>query len=259
MGKTEKKTADYRLSLVHVVSYLMKNQPHTDLLKIFETILNIQHILYMPYNKRTNETVLRLHTDIFKHVISIKNVIGSTSKNTKFFGKYFHALTRHATDYYRIVPGSTIHTEKEERTFTKIKSITNATSNRHAQHIINNLFVRVSVSDKREKKSTSQRIENKISKQFQNLQEAPTNTIVSFQTIKKYHTQYQSFLESIADFLLEGNVYWEELPDGIRFFDHMQSQNVSNKHIHHFRSFTAKEEASYVKECWGNAWLKLTH
>ena len=141
--KIEKKTADYRLSLVHVVSYLIKNHPHTKVLAIFETLLNIQHLLYMPYGKRTNETVLSLYTGMFKHVIVIKELVGRTPKNTKFYGKYFHALTRHAGDYYRIVPGSTIHTEKEERSFTRVKSITDNTSNRHAQHVINNVFVRV--------------------------------------------------------------------------------------------------------------------
>lgn len=186
-----------------------------------------------------------------KHVIAIKNTIGSASKNTKFYGKYFHALTRHATDYYRIVPGSTILTEKEERSFTRLKSITNTSSNRHAQHVINNIFVRIGVSDKRDKKITSQRLENKISKAFQNLQRTPTNTIVSFQTIKKNHAQYQSLLESIADFLIEGNAYWEELPGGVEFFDHTASQNITRKRIHHFKSFTAKEEADYVKQCWG--------
>ena len=250
-GKVEKKTADYRHSLIHVVSYLKKKQPNTDLLEIFETLLNIQHILYMPHYKRTNQTILSLHIGTFKHVIAIKNTIGSASKNTKFYGKYFHALTRHATDYYRIVPGSTIHTEKEERSFTRLKSITNTSSNRHAQHVINNIFVRIGVSDKRDKKITSQRLENKISKAFQNLQRTPTNTIVSFQTIKKNHAQYQSLLESIADFLIEGNAYWEELPGGVEFFDHTASQNITRKRIHHFRSFTAKEEADYVKQCWG--------
>ena len=139
-------------SLVHVVSYLIKNHSHTKVLAIFETLLNIQHLLYMPYGKRTNETILSLYTGMFKHVIVIKEIVGRTPKNTKFYGNYFHALTRHAGDYYRIVPGSTIHTEKEERSFTRDKSITNNTSNRHAQHVINNVFVRVAVCDKREKK-----------------------------------------------------------------------------------------------------------
>ena len=219
--KIEKKTADYRLSLVHVVSYLIKNHSHTKVLAIFETLLNIVHLLYMPYGKRTNKTILSLYTD-----------------------------TRHAGDYYRIVPGSTIHTEKEERSFTRVKSITNNTSNRHAQHVINNVFVRVAVCDKREKKTTSQRLENKISKEYENLMEMPRNTFVSFQTIEKHPFQYQCFLESIADFLLECNAYWNEISNGILFFDNIPSQNISNKQIHHFRSFTVKEEATYVKECW---------
>ena len=38
--------------------------------------------------------------------------------------------------------------------------------------------------------------------------------------------------------------------DGIKFFDNIPLHNLSHKQIHHFRSFTAKEEATYVKQCW---------
>ena len=150
--KIEKKTADYRLSLVHVVSYLIKNHSHTKVLAIFETLLNIQHLLYMPYGKGTNETILSLNTSMFKHVIVIKEIVGRTPKNTKFYGKYFHALTRHAGDYYRIDPGSTIHTEKEERSFTRVKSITNNTSNRHAHNMLSTMILFGLLSATKEKK-----------------------------------------------------------------------------------------------------------
>ena len=248
-GKIEKKAADYRLSLIHVVNNLIKNNPTSEVRVIFETLLNIQHLLYMSSNERTNTTVLKLHACLFKHCLAIKKLVGKTPKNTKFYGKYFHALTRHSPDYYRIVAGSTLHTEKEERTFTKVKAHTNNSSNRHAQHIINNVFVRTAV-DNRAKRVATRRLESKISKEYQELQEKPSNTFVSFKTIEKYPFQYQAFLESIADFLIEGNAFWEETNNGVVFFDTVPSQNVSTKTLHHFRSFTAKKEEDYVKECW---------
>ena len=105
------------------------------------------------------------------------------------------------------------------------------------------------MSDKVDKKMASRRLEKKISKEAENLMDTQRNTFISFQTIKKYPFQYQSLLESIADFLIEGNAYWEELHDGIKFFDNIPSHNLSHKQIHHFRSFTAKKEATYVKQC----------
>ena len=68
--------------------------------------------------------------------------------------KYYHAITRHAGEYYRIVSGSAIHTEIEKRLFTQVKSNINNTSNHHPRHLINNAFVRFSVSDSREKKGS---------------------------------------------------------------------------------------------------------
>ena len=66
----------------------------------------------------------------------------------------------------------------------------------------------------------------------------------------------QPYTRQISDFLLEGNVYWNEISNGILFFDNIPSQNICSKQIHHFRSFTVKEEATYFKECWQKCYAK---
>ena len=80
-GKIEKKAVDYRLSLVHVVGYLMKNDPRSKVLTLFKSLLNIQHLLYMSYERRNNETILSFHLRLFRHIIAIKDIVGSTLLN----------------------------------------------------------------------------------------------------------------------------------------------------------------------------------
>ena len=96
----KRKQQKSRPRLVHVVGYLMKNDPHSKVLTLFKSLLNIQHLLYMSYERRTNETIFSFHLWLFRHVIAIDNIVASTPKNTKFYGKYFHALTRHAKDFF---------------------------------------------------------------------------------------------------------------------------------------------------------------
>ena len=45
------------------------------------------------------------------------------------------------------------------------------------------------------------------------IEKLQTNTIISFQIIKSYPKDYQSFLENIADFLLNTNIWWKEVED----------------------------------------------
>ena len=49
----------------------------------------------------------------------------------KLYGKYFHQITFHGPQQYRLVSGTASNCETEERMFNTIKGITNTTSSRH--------------------------------------------------------------------------------------------------------------------------------
>ena len=64
------------------------------------------------------------------------------------FGCYFHAITCHAPDIYRIVTLRSINTESQERFFGQAKMITKSTSSYHPDHIVENIMVRIQAEAK---------------------------------------------------------------------------------------------------------------
>ena len=93
--------------------------------------------------------ILRLRNFCFEHFVILKNImpIGIASKITreKLYGKYEHNLFVHAPIQYRLVSGSSINCEDEERMFNSIKDITQSTTNNKPGHVIGNLIVRQDV------------------------------------------------------------------------------------------------------------------
>ena len=59
----------------------------------------------------------------------------------------------HTPDQLRIISGRSANTEKEERQFNFIKSITNLTSNRHPANVISNAIIRLQASEDLNNKS----------------------------------------------------------------------------------------------------------
>ena len=82
----------------------------------------------------------------------------------KLCGKYFHQITRHGPQKYRLVSGTEINREAEERMFNTVKGITNTTSSRHPTHIINNLILRCQVEENQQ--NTTDKETNEISKKY---------------------------------------------------------------------------------------------
>ena len=101
---------------------------------IFSSMLEIQEILYSPDKNRNCILILRLYLITFVFSMMIKIHLQGKLKTIterKFFGTYYHSLTRHAAEQYRLFSGRSTNTEKEEATFNKIKAYTNLTSNHH--------------------------------------------------------------------------------------------------------------------------------
>ena len=58
---------------------------------------------------------------------------------------YYHSLTIHALEQYRIISGRTANTERGKRMFIDIKTIANEASNHEPENIISNAAIRYQV------------------------------------------------------------------------------------------------------------------
>ena len=117
---------------------------------------------------RAPGNILRFHLNLFLHAMFIQETLGTKAKqltSEELFGKYYLALIRHAAEQYCIISGRSLNAEKEEATFNLIKTITNNTSNQWPNHVINNAFIRIRVSEERfEKHEKKNQMDSKISK-----------------------------------------------------------------------------------------------
>ena len=216
-GKDAKNPSDYRKSLLIVAKWFSDNLPEHFFNKILLSMCNIQTINYYSKKKNSLQSILKLYPTTCQHALTIKtsllgNINGSTAR--KFFGSYYHSIVKHSPFQYRLLSGYTTNTEKEESTFNSMKMFTNLPSNHHSENIIVNALVQIQAKEKldegKAESNYKDTIFNKIYKPIEKLQ---TNTIISFQIIKSYPKDYQSFLENIADFLLNANIWWKEVED----------------------------------------------
>ena len=73
--------------------------------------------------------------------INVQNYLKSLTKR-KMLVSYYHSLTRHSVEQYRLFSGQTTNTEHEEATFNELKRATNLSSNHHPDNIILNDIIR---------------------------------------------------------------------------------------------------------------------
>ena len=134
-------------------------------------------------------------------VINLKNNSKSLTQR-KLFGTYFHSISRHASEQYRLFSGRSANTEKEEAFFTGIKTDTKLTLNYQPENLITNVIIRAEARTvlnqvvHLEEKSFINDIYQPITKQLK-------NTVIPFSWIRPFPNEYQKLLELQADFLLE--------------------------------------------------------
>ena len=254
-GKDCKRGCDYRASLIKLCSVLYQKVSH-NVYKILTTLCEIQQILYAKEISRTSETILRLHNLTFQHACLITTYyytkkVSKGLQSRKMFGKYYHALTTHCPQQFRIISGRSSNTEQEERTFNFLKNVSSSTSNHDPNHVIKNSIIRMQVTynngnefTTKEREST----EKEITKLYKSQIAKKEKSIFLFNWIEKYPFMYQAHLERIADFLSIPNI-WHETDYGI-MFDDLKEIPSNIKPVHHFRSFTLKKEIEVVKMAW---------
>ena len=75
------------------------------------------------------------------------------------------------------------------------------------------------------------------------------NTFIKKEFIRKNANDWQSYLETIADFIsLWEVVSWCQSENGIEFYNTNLSQAIPE--LHHYRSWNLHEEQEYLREKW---------
>ena len=245
--KDTKRGIDYRKSLLKLTIYL-KGKINNDVYRILLTMCEIQHP-FADETKRTVENILRLQNQIFIHTCLLKCVVGKNLKVLTcrcFYGKYFHALMCHTSVIYRIISGKAVNTEQEERFFNSLKTITNSTSNYHPDHIILNNLIRLQEGE--EVCKGEGRMQHEVRKLSDGLP-SKHDSMIPFWMIDMFEWEWQTHLEKISDYILEG-CWWKETSDGVMFHD-VNMNLKTKKQVHHFRSSNIEIELTELKVSWG--------
>ena len=263
-NKDAKNSADYRKSLLVVTNWFLeknKNIPTVNFkslenitIKLLTTLAEIQELLYLPDNERNISKVLRLINITFIHGMLLTKFLDknkSKLKDRKDFGVYYHSLIGHAPIQFRLFSGRTSNTEKEEATFSCLKRFTKNASNHHPDNVITNSFIRHQAREilKDNEVNQNKKKESFISSIYNPIKIKLKNSIISFEWIKNYPYEYQALLERQADFLLE-DIWWRESDDGVEFHDTDTHTIPTDLQLHHFRSYTIKDETEYLNQCW---------
>ena len=190
---------------------------------LLDTLTEISRILYARPEERCPRSILRLHNQTFLHAIACEEVIGKPQilSEQKFYGRYLHSFVRHALIQHRIICCRSTNTEKQERHFNTLSSISTSTSSRRPGEIITPGIIRMQAELKAEEnnqRDTLKEQQSRLGKLARCLPPAQ-NTIIPHRVILKYPHAYQAHLEKIADFLFCGEgSWWRHVLSGIEFF-----------------------------------------
>ena len=153
---------DYRKATILLT--FEKVSPNSDLHLLFSTTAQISEVLYSRETSRSQKKILRFHNLSFQHAVQCIDAFHTPTGITKqrMFGRHFHSHSVHAPILYWQVALRSLSAELQQRLFNTCNDITNTTSNRQANTVLNNIFIRVQ-SESKLASNTLQKQEGKIS------------------------------------------------------------------------------------------------
>ena len=169
-NRDNNRACDYRRGLIELAIVMKDHISDYETLEVLLTLIEIQRILYSHADTRTPRQILQLYNMTFKHFHLVQQVFKSnlvTITKNKLYGKYFHNLMIHAPLQYRLIAGSSINCEDEERIFNLLKSITGSTTSYHSGHVIGNLILRYQAENNIKNPVKKKPYENDIKKYMQ--------------------------------------------------------------------------------------------
>ena len=206
------KASDCRRNAVKLVVFARSHPLSPDVIQCSETLLEICKIGYSTDHSRSPKQVLRFYNLTFRLGMLLRDMV-VTPKSGCFFGSYFHSITVHAAQVYRVICVRSLLVEEDEATFNMAKQNTLLTSDRKSNNVIANLMLRLPVIMEELQDITHQ--QNEISRSSM-LVSTGCNTRFTKQWINKHRAHYQEHLGRIADFLNQSEgVWWRD--DGAAF------------------------------------------
>ncbi len=140
---------DLRIALIETCKLFQTMIDVNEELKtLLTTAVKISEILYSQDDKRTLKSILQLYNCTWLHYELCKQFFCSPREVSyeNFFGIYIHSLVVHAPIQYKIVCLTSINTENEERLFQQAKRIARLTTNRHPEHVIPSILLRLQLN-----------------------------------------------------------------------------------------------------------------
>lgn len=253
--KNQIKGSDARLYAIKLSKFtankLMENKVEENIFNLVASLVEIIKICYSPYHARTKQSILRLYNQTFIFAVLCKIVIGTPKKMTsrKFYGAHFHSLTTHAPEVYRVFCLRSVIPEQEERGFGDLRRISENTSNRQADYVIDNAVMRFNAQQNDEHREDAFSIQESVISHQAKLLPPSKNTIIPNDWLKTKPSLVQSHLERISDFLVDKQ-WWTETKNGLEFHDTPSEISGRQKPISHHRSTTLKEEHHRVQDVW---------
>ena len=77
----------------------------------------------------------------------------------------------------------------------------------------------------------------------------------TFKWIENYKCQYECFLKSVADYLVDSGILWKENKNGVEFFGNGPVHETTSMTLTHFHSTTIMQQLSHICNCWERAVL----
>ncbi|CAH1248619.1 Hypp8311 [Branchiostoma lanceolatum] len=253
-SKDTVRAADMRYAVLVLLQELKQDRETSgELVKLINTLADMQRICYAAAEDRSMINVFRLTNVSFLHYLMIKECLPgepSSISSRKLWGQYIHSLRDHVPINYRVVAISSIMAENEERQFSLLKRITKSSASYSKPgHIITNILVRTHFQDKAPTSSDKHQ-QNKISKAGKVI--SSERTTIPIKLLRKYPREAQTHCERIPDFLLPGyGVYWHIEGEEVVFHDGPNDKpNSDGPKLHHFRATSLKDERKYLQQKW---------
>ena len=251
LGKETKRGSDYRKATLLILQAMQQHSTDHKLTMLFASAAEIQEIVYAREDRKSDQSILRLHNLTFIHGKLCNQLFPKSDKKSQLYGNYFHSLMCHAPQLYRVISLRSINTEYQERMFKQANSITKATSNMHPTNVITNVLIRVQEESRLNAHNDPLQQEESTIGELAKVLDTLPNTFIPSEWMEKQATQYQAHLERIADFLLEGpNRWWVHREGGIEFLDKTNGRAPSYSLTDHYRSTSLAEVYLKLQHCW---------
>ena len=252
--KDKLRCTDYRCALLQVI-ILLADKVDQSVLELLTTLAEMMGIFYSKEDSRNPKQILRLANLAFRHAVAVRSMLTPPKTMTyrKLYGIYYHSAIHHAVIIYRLVCLASINAELFERFFNRILDITRKTWSKHAEDLVPNAFLHIQAEECNEEENTVVIQEREISKLAKKLP-VRSNTKVSRNQLTKKPSLWQSHLETISDFLLQGKgVWWHWNEDGsVEFHDgpNEATHHEEGPRVSHFRSSCIKSVQSRLETAW---------